>query len=47
MSMFMTARSLPELVDGVIKSNSITAAIAIGKLFADGVLMMVMIYLDI
>ncbi len=29
------SKALPELVDGVIKSDSVTAA-AIGKLFADG-----------
>jgi hypothetical protein len=39
------SKALPELVNGVIKSDS-TAITAIGKLFADGP-MMVIIFLDI
>ncbi len=31
------SKPLPELVDGVIKSDSMTAAAAMGKLFANGV----------
>lgn len=40
-------KALPELVDEVIKSVSMTTAAAIGKLIADGVLMIVMRFLDI
>ena len=39
------SKALPELVENIIKSDSVTTT-AIGKLFADG-LMMVMTFLDV
>jgi hypothetical protein len=38
------SKALPELIENIIKSNEISS---IGKLFADGASMMVMIFLDV
>ncbi len=40
-------KALPELVDDVIKSDSMIHATAIGELIADGAYMMVIIFLGI
>ena len=40
------SKALPELVENIIKSDSVTTT-AIGKLFGDGSLMMVMTFLDV
>src|SRR3954451_6635134 len=40
------SKVLPELVEGILKSNDMTTTTTIGKLFADGASMMVMIFLD-